>query len=118
MLLIKPGCNCTGLQPEIFFAAGLATLAFARRGHDCVITAGLDGDHNPGSLHARGLAVDIRNENLSSDDFDDVLGELRYLERFGFDVVNEHAGQTGKTTAQHFHVEYQPKPGERQKIFS
>lgn len=106
-----------GLKQQMYFALGIADAAFGERGKECVITAALDSKHNPGSLHGQGLAVDLRNDDLNPYDYSLVLFALKRLEKYGFDVVAEKAGQTAKTTAQHFHIEYQPKPGERTSLF-
>jgi len=44
-------------------------------------------------------------------------GMLKRLERYGFDVVDEPEGATGATTGPHWHIEYQPKPGERADVW-
>lgn len=96
----------------MYAALYAADLAFAKQGLECVITAALDGDHNPGSLHAQGYAIDIRNGQCNSPQHLAIYEALQRLERYGFDVVDEKPGQTGKTTDRHFHIEFQPKPGE------
>lgn len=101
-----------GLQPEMHRALGLADQAFADERMDCVISAALDGDHNPGSKHAKGFAVDLSNQWLDTGQHERILEKLKRLERYGFDVVDEKADATAKTTAPHFHIEYDPKPGE------
>lgn len=102
-----------GMCPEMFFAFGIIEEEFAKETLEATLTAGRDGDHNPGSLHARGYAGDFRNSNCTPDQEARIFAGLqKRLERRGFDVINEAAGQTAKTTAKHFHIEYQPKPGE------
>lgn len=117
MLTLKQGVDCKGLQPEMYFVAGYAERVFGEHGYDCEITAACDGQHNVGSLHSCGEALDIHNVNLSEIEKDHIFAKLKHLESYGFDVVDEHGGQTAKTTAPHFHIEYQPKAGERQAIF-
>ena len=112
MLRKKTSVILVGLHPELYFAMGIADRAFADEGLECVITAGLDGLHNPGSLHPLGFALDFRNENCDDLQKARIFEKLMRLQRYGFDVVNEKAGQTAKTTAVHFHVEYQPKPND------
>lgn len=109
--------NVEGLHPEMYFALGLAEYAFAAFGKECVITAALDGEHNPGSKHPLGLAVDLHNADLETEIRLGLFLKLRRLERYGFDVIDERPGQTGQTTAAHFHIEYDPKPGERVSVF-
>jgi len=109
--------NVAGLRSVMYFALGIADAAFVYAGQDCVITAAVDGEHNPGSKHPMGLAVDIRNSSLDPVMHDLVFHKLQRLELYGYDVIDEKAGQTGKTTAEHFHIEYDPKPGELTSIF-
>jgi hypothetical protein len=101
-----------GLSSEMYFAIGLADAAYADEGLECVITAGLDGSHNTGSLHPEGKAVDIRNQQCSEIQLGRIALKLQRLNKYGFDVVNERVGDTEKTTASHFHIEYQPKEDE------
>lgn len=101
-----------GLQNRMYFALGIADRAFADENLECVVTAGTDGDHNPGSKHSLGMAVDVRNSQCTLDQHVRISAKLSRLEKYGFDVVDEKAGQTAKTTAGHFHIELDPKPGE------
>lgn len=117
MLMLKKGVNIIGLKPQMMFAAGMADEIFRYHGIDCEITSAVEGDHNSGSLHASGLALDIHNLSQSPGVHYDIYNKLCTLNEYGFDVVDEKAGQTNKTTAPHFHVEFQPKAGERKLIF-
>lgn len=113
MLKLKDvGVIVVGLRPEMYFALGIADRAYADEGLECVVTAGLNGDHNTGSLHSQGAAVDLSNKDCTAEQHLNILVKLQRLERYGFDVVDEQPGQTGKTTGPHFHCEFQPKPGE------
>jgi hypothetical protein len=115
MILLKDlSIKYDGLQPEMYYALGVAA-AIRKDFFDlnCVITSLLDGEHNPGSLHPKGLAADLRTLDLTTGErekfFDALKGELYPL---GYDVVWEGGvGETAATTAAHIHVEFQPKPG-------
>ncbi len=118
MLKLKDSTvNVAGLRSVMYFALGIADAAFVYAGKDCVITAAVDGEHNTGSKHPMGLAVDIRNVELDPVMHDLVFHKLQRLELYGYDVIDEKANQTGKTTAPHFHIEYDPKPGELSSLF-
>lgn len=106
-----------GLVSEIYFALGIADRAYADEGLECVITSARDAHHNPSSLHGQGRAVDLKNTNANDSQRGNILTKLKRLERYGFDVVDEKSGQTSATTGSHFHIEYQPKVGERGSIF-
>lgn len=116
MILLKDFTVKTeGLSPEIYFALGVA--AAIRQDLfklNCVITALLDGQHNPGSLHPLGLAADLRTLDLTQTERQAFFNALKdELEPVGFDIVWENGvGATAATTAAHIHIEFQPKAGE------
>ena len=116
MILLKDlGIVHAGLQPEMYYALGVA--AAIRRDFfqmNCVITSLLDGHHNPDSLHAKGYAADIRTLDLNDSERVKFMDSLKNeLEPLGFDVVWENGvGATAATTAAHIHIEFQPKAGE------
>lgn len=101
-----------GLKPEMYFALGVASaLKLKMFGINCVVTSLLDGEHNPGSLHPKGLAADLRTLGLTIEErqawFDAVKAEL---EPVGYDVVWEGGiGATPMTTGAHIHIEFDPK---------
>lgn len=113
MILLKDSSvTHDGLQPEMYFALGVAT-ALHRKMFDfnCVITSLCDGEHNPGSLHPKGLAGDFRVVDLTFGErtawFDALKAEL---EPVGYDVVWEGGvGATPMTTGAHIHIEFDPK---------
>ena len=117
MLILKDSSvNHEGLAPEMYYALGVATaLKYRLFGINCVATAMLDGEHNPGSLHPKGYAEDLRARDLRADEaiawYEAVKLEL---EPMGFDVVWEGGvGATPATTGAHVHIEFQPKQGEK-----
>lgn len=77
------------------------------------VTSLLDGTHNPGSLHPKGFAADIRTRDLNPQQVQLFYADLyTYLDKHGYDIVMESVGSTPDTTAQHVHVEYDPHPGD------
>lgn len=101
-----------GLQPEMWFALGVAS-AIKRIlfGEDSVITSLLDGQHNCGSLHPKGYAADLRTRDMTEQQRYDWFAALKLrLATMGFDVVWEGGvGATPATTGAHIHIEYDPK---------
>lgn len=68
-------------------------------GREVIITSTTDGKHKNGSLHFKGLAVDIRTRDLS-DSTKSILGlRLKVALNLLCDVVDE---------SDHIHIEYQP----------
>jgi len=101
-----------GLALEMYYALGVAAGLKARMfGVNLVITSLLDGVHNPGSLHPKGLAADLRAKDLSDRDAISWFEEVKsQLEPMGFDVVWEGGvGATPATTGSHIHLEFDPK---------
>lgn len=74
-------------------------LHLARYGKDVVITSGLEGPHKKGSLHFRGLAVDLRTRDYPLSAARAFAQELRRGLGEDYNVVLE---------ADHLHVEYDP----------
>ena len=113
MIVLKDATvDYSGLDPLMYFALGVAA-ALKRQmfGKDCVVTSLLDGTHNPGSLHPKGRAADLRTIDLSNDErvqWFTALGAA--LRPMGFDVVWEGCpSATPATTWAHVHIEYDPK---------
>lgn len=101
-----------GLQPEMWFALGVASaLKRILFGEDCTITSLLDGKHNCGSLHPKGYAEDLRTIDMTEAQRTSWFAAIKLrLEPMGFDVVWEGGvGATPATTGAHIHIEYDPK---------
>lgn len=101
-----------GLQPEMFYALGVAACLKKRMyGLNCVITSLLDGVHNPGSLHPKGFAADLRAHDLKASEAISWFAAIKaQLEPMGFDIVWEGGvGATPATTGSHVHCEFDPK---------
>lgn len=100
MIQIKHDVDLRGIQPQMAIAIAIAASVYAARGggSDLMITSGVEGTHMVGSLHYKGLAVDLRmpsaNRTAVRDALADALGPQ-------FDVILE---------ADHVHLEYDPKP--------
>jgi hypothetical protein len=113
MVHFLSGANIVGLKSEIYFALGIADLAYAAEGLECVITSAADGAHLPNSKHYKGEAVDLRNVNCSAEQKANIKARLSRLERYGFDVIDELPKASANTTGAHFHIEFDPKAGEK-----
>ncbi len=101
-----------GLQPEVYYALGVASALRKKMFElNCVVTSLLDGHHNDGSLHPTGEAADIRTVDLTVGERQAWYDSLRdELEPMGFDVVWEGGvGATPATTGAHIHIEFDPK---------
>jgi hypothetical protein len=115
MILLKDlSIKYDGLRPEMWFALGVAcAIRQDLYKLNCVITSLLDGEHNPGSLHPKGYAVDLRTLDLTVQERQSFITSLRQeLEPLGFQVIWEGGpGATAATTGAHVHVEWDPHDG-------
>lgn len=76
------------------------TISFSYINRFAVITSTTDGKHKKGSLHYRGLAVDLRIKDLTADKKKLYFDALKFALMRLCDVILE---------SDHIHVEYQPK---------
>jgi len=115
MILLKDlSIKYDGLQPEMYFALGVASaLRQDLFKMNTVITSLLEGHHNPGSLHPKGYAADLRTLDLTSVERQSFFTSLRAeLEPLGFQVIWEDGpGATAATTGAHIHIEWDPHDG-------
>jgi hypothetical protein len=111
MILKNSSVIHEGLQPEMYYALGVAAgLKAGMFSLNLVVTSLLDGHHNDGSLHPLGRAADVRSSDLTSAGQAEWIKSLQTeLEPMGFDVVPEKVGSTPETTAVHVHIESDPK---------
>lgn len=107
-LRVKPGVSLEGLQPIMLVVAWIYDyLRTALGWGDGTITSGTDQADDVGArrvadtLHARGLAVDLRTVDLSDGQASQLASMLaRVLEPYGFQVILER---------DHIHVELDGK---------
>lgn len=97
---IKPDVRLLGLRPEMIIAVLVAKDVYDALKAEFVITSGIEGKHQRGSLHYAGCAIDIRTNNLQNDEKKRVADDIRDRLTDDFDVV------LGK---QNIHIEFQPK---------
>lgn len=115
-MIYKPDVLRDGICNELIYALDVADKLHKEiTGEEMVVTSLRDGHHNPGSLHPKGFAADLRTKDMDTEHrkkwFEGCIKELYHL---GFDVIWEGCkGATPATTAAHMHIEYDPKPPER-----
>jgi len=98
---LKRGVNLAGIQPELVVAM-IVCEGIISRYQEFTVTSILDGKHKTGSLHPKGLALDIRTRNFSGESaLKNCIEDLRDALGPQFDVVRE---------SDHIHVEFDPKP--------
>ena len=106
-LRIKPGVDMGGIRSEATVALMVVFNILAPHTTEVVVTSCKDGRHSRGSLHYKGLALDIRTNNLQADDQQKRLlrDEIRACLGVQFDVILEDLGGANE----HLHVEFDPK---------
>ena len=101
---LKPGVDMNGVQPEILDACAKIHHLMEKTGQ-FTLTACLDGKHKEGSLHYKGLAVDIRSKHIPGDRKASVLAAIKATLGRDYDVILEGEGAANE----HLHLEYDPK---------
>lgn len=98
-IMVKDGV-VLALAPEMSRALPLIVSAHRDIGiRDPIITSGSEGEHQPGSLHYVGKAIDLRTRDLNSYQIVQLIGSLRAWLGEDYDVLDE---------GDHIHVEYDP----------
>lgn len=103
---VKATVIIPGSSFEIGWACGVADLLYRDRfNKELVVTSVKDSQHHVGSLHYVGRAADLRIRDLLPAEQATFTQLLKVkLNPHGFDVVLE---------ANHIHIEFDPKAGER-----
>ena len=100
---LKKGVKITNLTPQMSLAIRIVESVYQRLqpGHDLTITSVDEGQHGPGTLHGKGLAVDFRTKDYNGNKYK-LQNDVREALGDEFDVVLEdlHGPQ------EHLHVEY------------
>lgn len=110
MFSIKPGASIRGIRSEILLGLMVVHSVFEEHGIDMTLTEGEGGTHGNGSLHYVGLAVDIRNFNISPNQID--IMKKKIFKGLGNDET--HVSEFDFVLeSDHFHLEYQPKTQSR-----
>lgn len=106
MLFIKPGVKLKGIQPEILVGLYIVEAVIGKLGLSTTVTSALDGVHMEGSLHYKGLAVDIRSKEITlNTDKANVITDSKAALGDEYDFIIEDED----TENSHFHLEFDPK---------
>lgn len=102
MLQLKKGVILTGVRSEILFIIYQIQKYFEEHlpKKDFVITSLTDGKHMKGSLHYKGLALDMRSRDFYMKEAGDFFYWFVSNYDKEYDLVVEK---------DHFHIEYDPK---------
>lgn len=106
MISIKEGVKLEGLTPEILLGLSIVEKVFEKYGIEVVITEATGGDHQQGSLHYQGKALDIRSKHIFEYALKEkILEKCRQKLGVSFDMILEGFGED----REHFHVEFDPQ---------
>jgi hypothetical protein len=99
MISIKGGVSVLGMKPEIILAIIIAGQAYGEISCECVITSGVEGAHMAHTNHRKGLAVDLRINNVPKEKWHPLMVRIQTLLGDQYQVVLE---------GDHIHIEFDP----------
>lgn len=100
---LKVHPSLKGIQPEMSSVFPVIDETYESLGYEAWLTSGTEGEHNPGSLHPKGLATDWRTNHMREDLVPILVARLKKNlggVRSEYDVVVED---------DHLHVEFDPE---------
>ncbi len=103
-LTFKNGVLINGVKPETVLLIQVVHSILASHGYRCIVTSITDGEHNRGSLHYIGHAVDFRIRHISAEKMIQLVVEIKNALTEEFDVILK---------PDHMHIEFQPKDNRR-----
>jgi hypothetical protein len=99
-MIVKKDASLKGIDEIMILMMPKIEKLYEAIGKEFVITSGTDGTHSIGSLHYKGLAVDIRLPYLTPNANKPFVEMIKLVLNIDFDVVLEK---------DHIHIEYDPK---------
>lgn len=104
--MLKPGVKLTNLQPQMVLAyVVIQQYTYSHFQLVSVITSANDSQHQEGSLHGSGCALDIRSQQIPRARFTEWIEKIQTLLGGDFDIVLEDRDGVNE----HLHVEYDPR---------
>lgn len=105
-----PNVRFNELKWTTWFAMGVVhALRQTMFRKDLIVTSGNDGTHGKGSKHGSDDAFDCRTRDLTVDERDRLVAEIRrILNPLGYDIIDRE----DPNHQDHSHVEFDPKAGE------
>lgn len=107
--MLKSGVDLRGLHPVWGIAFPIIQAVYTFYGYPCVITSVNDSKHGVNSLHYKGMALDLRTQNVPQTKKIELVQMIKSRLGAQFDVVFEGEG----TSNEHLHVEFDPKEPEK-----
>ena len=105
MIRYKADVKIQGIRPEVVAAIFVAEGILAQFSVEAFITSVGDGTHSKKSKHYFGCAFDLRSKDLTPDQKQIVLNELRDALTSEFTVFLEQEGEANE----HFHIQFGKK---------
>lgn len=96
-----------GVQPELILGLLIFESCYKRHNgnREIVITAVKNGKHLPNGFHPKGLAADVRANDIPAELALNIISESKMQLDRDFDIILEGVG----TANCHFHIEFDPK---------
>ena len=101
MIQIKGGVSILGLDPKMILALIIADQIYSDHNiNECVLTSATDSKHSEHSHHLKGLAIDLRTNNIDINMRQPIVNVLQKALGSQYQVIFE---------VDHIHVEFDPK---------
>ena len=101
MIQIKDGVSILGLDPKMILALIIADQIYSDHNiEECVLTSATDSKHSEHSHHLKGLAIDLRTNNIGINMRQPIVNVLQKALGSQYQVIFE---------VDHIHVEFDPK---------
>lgn len=98
-MIVKKDASLKGIDEVMVLILPKIEKLYEAIGKELVITSGTDGIHSIGSLHYKGLAIDIRVPYLTLNANRPFVDMIRLVLNINFEVILEK---------DHIHIEYNP----------
>lgn len=110
LIRVKPGANVTNISGNISIAYPMIDSAVQTNSShsEGVITSGNDSRHMNGSRHYTNDAIDVRGNNVTDEQMQDIADDIQ--DELGPDYDVEAEFYPDDPTNDHIHIEYDPKP--------
>ena len=115
---VKKGVCLNDMDPNITKIFDKIDKVFTKHtGRPAIITSGRDGRHSLNSLHYQEKAIDLRTKDLTREQLEKILSDLKWELGPDYNVIYERADPE-KKKEEHIHLSYFPKGKKKEKVES
>ena len=108
LIQVKPGANISNISPSISSCYDAIDKAIQNNSNhnEAIITSGNNGKHKGGSKHYSNEAIDIRGNNVTDKQMQNIADNIRNSLGNNYDVILEYF--PNNPVNDHIHIEYDP----------